>query len=101
MRFLAVDGSDVSLPVEFVGLGCPKSTNGHYATAKISGLYDVNMKIPINFYLFTHGNERKALLEQIKLFVRPGDVIICDRGYYSSPSGIAKAMRASSLILYF
>lgn len=82
-RFYAVDGTEIALPKEFLEQGCEKSTNGHYARAKLSGLFDINMKVPINFCFFTDNNERTALLKQIKTYLKEGDVIVCDRGYYS------------------
>lgn len=82
-RFLAVDGSEIQLPHNFTEYGYRKSTNGYCASAYISGLFDVNTKIPINFKLFLDKNERNVALEQMKVHMKKGDVIIGDRGYYS------------------
>lgn len=48
----------------------------------ISGLYDIEQNIPINYNLVTHKNERKALIEQLVHY--KGDILVLDRGYYSS-----------------
>lgn len=45
-------------------------------------LYDINNKIPINYYLIKTRNEREAFRNQIK-YLRNGDTVIFDRGYYS------------------
>ena len=45
-------------------------------------LYDINNKIPINYFLIKTRNEREAFRNQIK-YLRSGDIVIFDRGYYS------------------
>lgn len=82
-RFLAVDGTEIQLPHSFTEFQFRKSTNGFCCSAYVSGLFDVNTKVPINFKLFKHKDERSVALEQIKAYTKRGDVIIGDRGYYS------------------
>ena len=40
----------------------------------ISGLYDIEQNIPINYNLVTHKNERKALIEQLVHY--KGDILV-------------------------
>lgn len=81
-RILAVDGSHVNMHKKLTKFGFPLSANGHYATGLISCIYDVKNKIPINCNLVTGTDERKAFLEQLP-YLKKGDTVITDRGYYS------------------
>ncbi len=82
-RRIAIDGSKINL-LRSLGKdnnGYKLSKNKSYTTALISSLYDIDNKIPINYAIFNHFNERKALISQLKYF-RPGDILVVDRGYY-------------------
>ena len=80
-RLLAIDGSIThfkkSLNTEF-----KLSNNKNYTTGKISCLFDVNFKIPINYLLSKSLNERNLLIEQLS-YVKSNDILIADRGYFS------------------
>ena len=80
-RFLAIDGSidyfKKSLSNEF-----KLSKNKNYTTGTISCLFDVDLKIPINYLLSKSFNERNLLIEQLS-YVKSNDILIADRGYFS------------------
>ena len=81
IRFLAIDGSKVnfkkSLYKEF-----KLSKNKNYTTGNISCLFDIDLKIPINYLLSKSLNERNLLIEQLSN-VKTNDILIADRGYFS------------------
>ena len=82
-RIIAVDGSFLNLYKSFDKYGYEyASDNKSYCKAIISCLYDIENKIPINYYLFKKRDERDAFKEQIK-YLRKGDIVIFDRGYFS------------------
>jgi len=82
-RIIAVDGSFLNLYKSFDKYGYEyASDNKSYCKAIISCLYDIENKIPINYYLFNKRDERDAFKEQIK-YLRKGDTVIFDRGYFS------------------
>jgi len=82
-RIIAVDGSYLNLYKSFDKYGYEYSSeNKNYCKAIISCLYDIDNKIPINYYLFKKRDERDAFKEQIK-YLRAGDIVIFDRGYFS------------------
>jgi hypothetical protein len=57
------------------------SSNKTYCQGIISCLYDINNRIPINYFLLKTKDEREAFRNQIK-YLRRGDTVIFDRGYY-------------------
>ena len=82
-RIIAVDGSYLNLYKSFDKYVYEYSSeNKNYCKAIISCLYDIDHKIPINYYLFKKRDERDAFKEQIK-YLRAGDIVIFDRGYFS------------------
>jgi hypothetical protein len=82
-RIIAVDGSFLNLYKSFDKYGYEyASENKSYCKAIISCLYDIDNKIPINYYLFKKRDERDAFKEQIK-YLRTDDIVIFDRGYFS------------------
>jgi len=82
-RIIAVDGSFINLYKNFSEYGYEyASENKNYCHGIISCLYDINNKIPINYNIIKTRNERDAFKEQIK-YLRKGDTIIFDRGYFS------------------
>ena len=82
-RIFGVDGSFINLYKKFHNFGFMyASSNETYCQGIISCLYDINNKIPVNYYLIKTRNEREAFRNQIK-YLRNGDTVIFDRGYYS------------------
>ena len=80
-RFIAIDGSTgifkKSLSNDF-----KLSKNKNYTTGNISCLFDIELKIPINYLLSKSFNERELLIEQLN-YINNNDIIIADRGYFS------------------
>jgi len=82
-RIIAVDGSFLNLYKNFDKFGYEyASNNNNYCKGIISCLYDIENKIPINYFLFKKRDERDAFKQQIK-YLRKGDTVIFDRGYFS------------------
>ena len=82
-RIYAVDGSFINLFKNFDKYDFMyASKNKTYCQGIISCLYDVDNKIPINYFLLKTKDEREAFRNQIK-YLRCGDTVIFDRGYYS------------------
>jgi len=82
-RIYGVDGSFINLFKNFDKYNFMyASSNKTYCQGIISCLYDLNNKIPINYFLLKTRDEREAFINQIK-YLRQGDTVIFDRGYYS------------------
>ncbi len=82
-RVFAVDGTKINLPrpMRFYGYSTP-SDNAYYPQALVSCLYQLKSKIPYDFDLVVHKDERKVALSHLSA-LRPNDVVVYDRGYYS------------------
>ena len=82
-RLFAVDGTKMNLPrpLRHADYAMP-SEKAHYPQGLVSCLYQLKSKIPYDFDLASHGNERRMALAHLKT-LRPGDVVVYDRGYYS------------------
>jgi DNA-binding MurR/RpiR family transcriptional regulator len=90
-RVFALDGSKFYVPKSFTGYGfrcrtnnVPVSRCAKRPIAMLSTLVDVHSNIIHAFTVTKHFNERKAVEELIHR-LKPGDTVICDRGYYSLP----------------
>ena len=81
VRYIAVDGSEIQLLASLNSF-FKLNSNSNYTTGYISNLYDIDNNIPISFEIFASSNERNNLIKQLN-YVKPNDVIIADRGYYS------------------
>ena len=83
-RLLCVDGSYLKTlkKLNKDGLKFHSINHTNYTNSIISGLYDINKKIIINYNHSINKNEREAFIEQFK-YIRKGDTLIFDRGYYS------------------
>ena len=82
-RIFAVDGSKLNLPRPLVQEGYrTPSSKAHYPQGLLSCLYQLRSRIPVDFDLLAHGNERLAALAHLRALA-PGDVVVYDRGYYS------------------
>jgi hypothetical protein len=82
-RVFAVDGTKMNLPrpLRAEGYRTP-SDNAHYPQGLVSCLYRLREKIPYDFDLAAHGDERKMALSHLQA-VRAEDVVVYDRGYFS------------------
>jgi len=82
-RLFAVDGSKLNLPRPLVGQGYKTpADNAHYPQGLLSCLYQLKSKIPHDFDLVNHGNERQCALAHLKTLTE-NDVVVYDRGYFS------------------
>ena len=50
--------------------------------ALLSTLFQLRARLPCDLDLSCHENERRAARDHLRA-LRPGDVVVCDRGYYS------------------
>ena len=82
-RAFAVDGSKLNLPRPLLHNGYrTPSDSSHYPQGLLSCLYQLRARLPIDVDLSSHSNERAAALTHLPA-LRPGDVVVYDRGYYS------------------
>ena len=82
-RLFAVDGTKINLPRPLTRYGYrTPSKNAHYPQGLVSCLYQLKYKIPIDFSLAPHADERKAAQAHLQA-LQPNDVVIYDRGYFS------------------
>lgn len=82
-RVLAVDGSYLKGLKKLNNNGLKfSSKKENYTNSIISGLYDVDKKIIINYNHSISMDERKCFKEQLK-YIKKNDTLLFDRGYYS------------------
>ena len=82
-RLFAVDGSKLNLPRPLIKVGYRlPSDNAHYPQGLLSCLYRLRSRVPVDFDLVTHGNERKAAESHLHA-LSENDVVVYDRGYFS------------------
>ena len=83
-RIVGIDGSIVRIPSccheEGIKYGNKKEL---YCNVLFSSLYDLEKLVPIDYSVFKSQSERDALNYQSK-YLKPKDVLVADRGYYSS-----------------
>ena len=85
-RLFGVDGSKINLPRELIKAGyATPQQNSHYPQGLLSCCYQLKSKIPYDFDLVSHGNERKCALAHLQT-LEPNDVCVYDRGYFSYAS---------------
>lgn len=85
-RMFAVDGSNINLPRQLLkqdGYKLPSSTS-YYPQGLLSCLYRLMPKLPIDFELSPSNDERQLAYQHLK-HLKPNDVVVYDRGYYSYP----------------
>ena len=92
-KVFAVDGSKINLPRPLLRAGyrLPQE-RAHYPQGLLSCLYELAPKLPIDFDLHAHGDERAAALAHLPAMAA-GDVVVYDRGYYSYRMLLAHAER--------
>ena len=82
-RLFAVDGSKLNLPHELIDQDYrTPSKDAYYPQGLLSCLYQLKSKIPYDFDLVNHGNERQCALTHLKALTTD-DVVVYDRGYFS------------------
>lgn len=82
-RLFAVDGAKLNLPRPLVDWDYKTSTdNVHYPQGLLSCLYQLKSRVPYDFDLVNHGNERQCALAHLKT-LNKNDVVVYDRGYFS------------------
>ena len=82
-RVFAVDGTKMNLPRQLRADGYrTPGENAHYPQGLVSCLYRLKAKIPYDFDLVAHGDERKMALSHLRV-LRRNDLVVYDRGYFS------------------
>lgn len=82
-RMFAVDGSKVNLPRQLLDFGYKTpGDQAYYPQGLVSVLYQLKQKIPIDFDLVAHKNERTMALNHLDV-LKKKDVVVYDRGYFS------------------
>jgi len=82
-RLFAVDGSKLNLPRPLIDQGYKTPTDkAHYPQGLLSCLYQLKSRVPYDFDLVNHGNERQCALAHLKM-LNEKDVVVYDRGYFS------------------
>ncbi len=81
-RVFAIDGSKLTLPHPLLEAGYPlPHPQSHYPQGLLSCLYRLHSRLPVDFDLHAHGNERQAALAHLKA-LSGSDLVVYDRGYY-------------------
>ena len=81
-RIHAVDGSKMNLPRKLAEAGYAVPSGAHYPQGLVSCLYRLDTKMPIDFSITADANERAAALAHFDA-LKPNDVVVFDRGYFS------------------
>lgn len=82
-RLFAVDGSKLNLPRPLINQDYKTSKDdAYYPQGLLSCLYQLKSRIPYDFDLVNHGNERQCALAHLKT-LNKNDVVVYDRGYFS------------------
>jgi hypothetical protein len=81
-RIIGVDGTYIPLSIKLKENNFRTSKRNTYCISLISSLFDINNKILINYNLCKNMDERKGLIDQLE-YLREGDILVIDRGYYS------------------
>ena len=82
-RIFSVDGSKINLPHELIENGYKTpSNNAYYPQGLVSCLYQLKSKIPYDFDLVKHGDERHCALSHLTS-LKENDIVVYDRGYFS------------------
>lgn len=81
-RLFAVDGSKINLPRTMLKQGFDKPATANYPQGLLSTLYQLKLKMPYDFDLVKHGDERVCALSHFST-LNADDVVVYDRGYFS------------------
>jgi len=84
-RLFAVDGSKINLPRKLLACGYrTPGDNAKYPQGLVSCLYQLKSRLPVDFDLVSHGNERRCAVGHLEVLEK-NDVVVYDRGYFSYP----------------
>ncbi len=78
-RTFAVDGSKLNLPQPLSRTAT--AAPSHYPQGLLSCLFRLRSRLPVDFELAPHGDERRLALAHLPALA-PSDVVVYDRGYY-------------------
>ena len=82
-RVFAVDGSKLNLPRQLAAAGYrTPGPHAHYPQGLLSCLLRLQSRIPVDFDLWAHADERAAARVHLDVLAAP-DLVVYDRGYYS------------------
>lgn len=81
-RLFAVDGSKLNLPRKLARAGYAVPHGGYYPQGLLSCLYRLRQRLPVDFDLHSHADERRATLAHLA-HLEENDVVVYDRGYFS------------------
>jgi hypothetical protein len=82
-RLFAVDGTKLNLPRQLLNNPYTlPSDNAYYPQGLVSCLYQLKSKIPYDFDLASHNNERTMALSHLNV-LKKEDIVVYDRGYFS------------------
>jgi hypothetical protein len=82
-RLFAVDGSKINLPRDLLACGyATPCKTAHYPQGLLSCLYQLHSRLPFDFDLTSHSNERLSAIRHLEV-LQINDVVVYDRGYFS------------------
>ena len=82
-RLFAVDGSKINLPRELLAYGyATPGKSAHYPLGLLSCLYQLQSRLPFDFDLVSHADERLCAIRHLAV-LQTDDVVVYDRGYFS------------------
>ena len=81
-RLFAVDGTKINLPRALSRFDYDMPTCGYHPQGLVSALYQLKSKLPYDFDLVNHANERTCAIAHLAR-LKAGDVVVYDRGYFS------------------
>lgn len=82
-RLFGIDGSKINLPRSLVKLGYrTPNAKAHYPQGLLSCLYEIRSRLPYDFDLVAHSDERMCARKHLDVLEK-NDVVVYDRGYYS------------------
>ena len=81
-RIIGIDGTYTPLSIRLKIYGFEVSKTNTYCIGLITSLFDINKKLVINYNLRNDRNERNGLMDQVE-YLREGDILVMDRGYFS------------------
>ena len=82
-RLFVIDGSKINLPRSLVKLGYrTPNAEAHYPQGLLSCLYEILSRLPYDFDIVPHSDERMCARKHLDVLEK-NDVVVYDRGYYS------------------